>query len=86
MKTTRYFEEQVLRKRPYLRREWCERIISAPARREVQPDGRVRFWGKVAELGGRVLRVVTLEDGETIHNAFPDRGFVLSEEGRKEDR
>ena len=23
----------------------------------------------------RVLRVVTLDDGETIHNAFFDRGF-----------
>jgi hypothetical protein len=22
-----------------------------------------------------VLRVVTLEDGETVHNAFPDRRF-----------
>jgi len=27
MKTTRYFEEQVLRKRPYLQREWCERAL-----------------------------------------------------------
>jgi len=26
-----------------------------------------------------VLRVVTLEDGETIHNAFPDRNFRLPE-------
>jgi hypothetical protein len=23
----------------------------------------------------RILRVVTLEDGETVHNAFVDRGF-----------
>ena len=77
MKTTRYFEEQVLRKRSYIRREWCERIVSSPIRRERQPDGRIRHWGIVEELGGRVLRVVTLEDGETIHNAFPDRGFRL---------
>ena len=27
------------------------------------------------ELAGRILRVVTLEDGDTIHNAFPDRNF-----------
>jgi hypothetical protein len=26
MKTTRYFEEHVLRKRPYLRREWCQKL------------------------------------------------------------
>jgi hypothetical protein len=34
MKTTRYFEEQVLRKRPYIRREWCIQIVQAPLRRE----------------------------------------------------
>jgi hypothetical protein len=73
MKTTRYFLEQVLRKRPYIRQEWCERIIASPLRREAQPDGRVRFWGAVPELDGRILRVVPLEDGSTIHNAFPDR-------------
>jgi len=31
----------------------------------------------VQKVGGRDLRVVTLEDGETIHNAFPDRDFKL---------
>ena len=78
MKTTRYFEEQVLRKRPYLRRAWCERVLLAPERREVQPDGRVRAWAFIEELG-KHLRVVTLEDGETVHNAFPDRGFEESD-------
>ncbi len=77
MKTTRYFEEQVLRKRPYIRREWCERAIVKPLRFEVQPDGRIRYWTAIPELGGRVLRVVTLADGETILNAFPDRNFKL---------
>ena len=80
MKTTRYFEEQVLRKRPYINREWCERIVNNPLKRAVQPDGRIRFWGRVPEFGDRVLRVVTLLDGETIHNAFPDRGFAMEEE------
>ncbi|MEA3239501.1 MAG: hypothetical protein U9Q94_06965 [Candidatus Bipolaricaulota bacterium] len=74
MKTTRYFEEQVLRKRPYPKREWCEQALRNPAHREMQPDGRVRYWMFVQELG-RYLRVVTLEDGVTVHNAFPDRGF-----------
>lgn len=27
----------------------------------------------------RILRVVTLADGETVHNAFFDRGFVRDE-------
>lgn len=74
MKTTRYFEEQVLRKRPYIKREWCEGALRQPIRREVQPDGRVRHWVWIPELR-KHLRVVTLEDGETILNAFPDREF-----------
>ena len=75
MKTTRYFEEQVLRKRPYIRREWCERALAQPLRRETQPDGRIRNWIFVSEIG-QYLRVVTLADGETVHNAFPDRNFM----------
>jgi hypothetical protein len=78
MKTTRYFEEQVLRKRPYIEREWCSVAITAPVRREVQEDGRIRYWIEVANSGQdrpHVLRVVTLEDGETVHNAFFDRNF-----------
>ncbi len=74
MKTTRYFEEQVLHKRPYIRREWCKLILENPVRKAAQPDGRIRHWGYVSELG-RYLRVVTLEDGATVHNAFPDRDF-----------
>jgi hypothetical protein len=76
VKTTRYFEEQVLRKRPYIRREWCQAALAAPIRREVQGDGRIRLWTKVSEPAGpRYLRVVTLADGETVHNAFFDRDF-----------
>ncbi len=74
MKTTRYFEEQVLRKRPYIKREWCAQALAQPIRRVVQPDGRVRYWIFIPELG-KYLRVVTLEDGGTVHNAFPDRDF-----------
>jgi len=73
-KMTRYFAEQVLRKRPYVRLEWCQEVIANPLRRDVQADGRVRYWGYVPPLG-RHLRVVTLEDGVTIHNAFPDRRY-----------
>jgi hypothetical protein len=72
---TDYFEREVLRKRPYLRREWCIAVIEDPVRVEPQEDNRVRFWGLVPELEGRYLRVVTLVDRVTIHNAFPDRGF-----------
>jgi hypothetical protein len=76
--TTRYFDEQVVRKRPYLTVEMCRSVVEAPLRREVQDDGRIRHWGKVSlpdEADERILRVVTLEDGETLHNAFLDRGY-----------
>ncbi|MDE0458565.1 MAG: DUF2283 domain-containing protein [Chromatiales bacterium] len=70
MKTTRYFDEQVVRKRPYIKPAWCAEVIAAPLRREEQPDGRFRFWGPITvpgENAPRILRVVTLDDGETVH-------------------
>ncbi len=74
---TEYFEKEVLRKRPYLKKEWCVRILENPLKVESQEQNRFRFWGRIDELEGRILRVVTLEDKKTIHNAFPDRGFKL---------
>jgi calcineurin-like phosphoesterase family protein len=78
MKTTRYFDEQVLRKRPYLSLDMCLAVLQSPLNKVVQPDGRIRFFGEVSDaVSGqtRVLRVVTLADGETVHNAFFDRGY-----------
>ncbi|MFA5912625.1 MAG: hypothetical protein WC830_03600 [Burkholderiales bacterium] len=72
---TEYFENEVLRKRPYLKREWCIRVVENAIREEPQENNRFRFWGACPELDGRLLRVVTLQDKVTIHNAFPDRGF-----------
>ena len=74
-KYTDYFENEVLRKRPYLKKEWCDRIVNNPIKMEPQEHNRFRFWGKIDELEGRILRVITLEDKITIHNAFPDRRF-----------
>jgi hypothetical protein len=72
---TAYFEQKVLSRRPYLRREWCIRAIEDPIRVEHEEDNRFRFWSDVPEMPGRFLRVVTLEDQVTIHNAFFDRRF-----------
>ena len=41
----------------------------------MQDDGRIRLWGKVAQAGDKYLRVVVLEDGQTVHNAFFDRSY-----------
>lgn len=72
---TGYFEREVLRKRPYLWREWCVAVLEQPVRIERRENNRYRFWASIPELRGRYLRVVTLEDRTTIHSAFPDRGF-----------
>lgn len=74
-KFTGYFEKEVLRKRPYLKKAWCIFVLENAVRSELQGQGRYRFWAAIPEFGGRYLRVVTLADKLTIHNAFPDRGF-----------
>ena len=77
LKTTDYFA--VIRQRAdrvAIRDEWIERAISSPLRQSVQADGRIRRWVQIPEMGDRFLRVVLLPDGETVHNAFFDRGFT----------
>ncbi|MDP4028779.1 MAG: hypothetical protein Q8P42_07415 [Gallionella sp.] len=72
---TDYFKNDVLAKRTYIRLEWCQAAITSPVYKETQPeDGRIRHWIFVPELG-KFLRVVTLADGITLYNAFPDRRF-----------
>ena len=76
MKVTAYFA--ALRSRPdraIIRDEWIERAVSTPIREQTQADGRIRRWIQVAEMENRYLRVILLPDGETVHNAFFDRGF-----------
>jgi|FaiFalDrversion3_1042247.scaffolds.fasta_scaffold34222_2 hypothetical protein len=73
-KVTNYFRTSVLVRRPYLRWEWIEQVLRCPARKDIQPNGRIRLWGYIAEAG-KYLRVVTEPDGETVHNAFFDRNF-----------
>lgn len=75
MLQTEYFKRCVLGERPYIEIEWCESTVRDPDAREVQDDGRIRHWRFIPELG-KHLRVVTLEDGQTLHNAFPDRSFT----------
>jgi len=74
-KFTDYFENEVLRKRAYLKKDWCIKACEHPIRVEPQEQNRFRFWGEIEELDGRILRVITLEEKKTIHNAFPDRRF-----------
>ena len=59
-----------------LKKEWCIRVLEKPLKVERLENNRYRFSAPVKELDGRFLRVVTLEDKVTIHNAFPDRRFT----------
>jgi len=74
MKATTYFTNSVMARRPYLKADWIEHVVRQPLRIEQQANGRIRHWAFIPELG-KYLRVVTESDGETVHNAFPDRGF-----------
>jgi hypothetical protein len=42
----------------------------------VQLARRIRCWKRIPEAGGKTLRVILLEDGRTVHNAFFDRTFI----------
>ncbi len=72
MKTTKYFEfRRTLPDRELILNEWIEEVLKNPSRNKVQDD----LWGKVAQAGDKYLRVIILEDGQTVHNAFFDRSY-----------
>jgi hypothetical protein len=75
-KFTAYFENEVLRKRSYLRKSWCIDVVENYETMEQQEDNRYRFWKRIEELDHKYLRVITLEDKTTIHNAFLDRRYT----------
>jgi hypothetical protein len=76
LRCTRYFLYTRGREdRKDIRFEWIEHVTAHPIKEHVQADGRIRRWARIPEAGGRVLRVVLLEDGQTVHNAFFDRSF-----------
>jgi len=75
VKTTKYFEH--IRQRPdraIIPEEWIARVVEHADHAEIQADGRIRKWAWITEAG-KYLRVILLEDGETVHNAFFDRSY-----------
>ena len=77
MKFTQYFLSSRQRTdRTIIRLEWIEEVIRNPVKEVVQEDGRIRLWGPIPEMEGRYLRVILLDDRETVHNAFFDRRFA----------
>ena len=75
MKTTEHFQYMRKRKdRAIIKEEWIEFVVNNPDKQEIQFDGRIRRWAKIEEVD-KYLRVILLEDGQTIHNAFFERSF-----------
>ena len=54
---------------------WIEHVINNPEHEEIQADGRIRRWARISDFRNRALRVILLEDGQTVHNAFFDRDY-----------
>ena len=76
MKVTQYFMTTRMRPdRQSIRDSWIEATIQDPEMVRIQQDGRIRKWKRIEEAENRYLRVVLLDDGETVHNAFFDRRF-----------
>ncbi len=76
MLCTNYFEQ--VRKRAdriIILDEWIQMTVQNPTHRTIQADGRLRFWKQIHAAQDRWLRVIVLEDGLTVHNAFFDRRF-----------
>lgn len=75
MKFTSYFLHTLQRSdRKDIKMEWIEHVYKYPEHEQMQIDGRRRKWGYIEEVD-KYLRIVVLEDDETIHIAFFDRNF-----------
>jgi hypothetical protein len=73
---TEYFRHT--RQRPDrigIREEWNEHVIEHPEHQEIQSDGRIRRWARISDIENRALRVILLEDGQTVRNAFFERDY-----------
>ncbi|MFO7630365.1 MAG: hypothetical protein R6W06_12790 [Prochlorococcaceae cyanobacterium] len=75
MEMTAYFRNVVRNKRPEIQERWIVSVLGQPIEEREQSDGRFAFWGLVPEAGNKALRVITLNDRSTVHNAFFDRGY-----------
>ena len=76
MKTTRYFQTiRVREDRAIIKDEWIQYVMDNPESEQIQGDGRIRRWARIGEMQGKYLRVILLQDGETVHNAFFDRSY-----------
>lgn len=68
METTWYYENVARRRHPEVRDEWVERILTNPHHIEIQPDGRIRYYGYIEEVE-KWIRVI-VDDGKLLNRFF----------------
>ena len=79
MKATDYYRNTARLKHPEITEEAAREVIRNPERIVKQDNGRFQYYGKVTFAdGSRTMyaRVITLPDGETLHNVFPDGRYT----------
>jgi hypothetical protein len=77
-RSTQYFQHTRVRPdRIGIKDEWILQTIRHPETEQIQSDGRIRRWARIADFENRALRVILLEDGQTVHNAFFDRNYEV---------
>jgi hypothetical protein len=70
-----YYYRRIARRKHYrVKIEWVIQALEERTHRQVQNDGRIRYWSYIEEAN-KWLRLVLLEDDETVYNAFFDKGF-----------
>ena len=54
--------------------KYFEYTRKRPDRSQIKDEWKIRKWAKISEVN-KYLRVILLEDGETVHNAFFNRAY-----------
>ena len=68
METTWYYENVARRRHPEVKDEWVERVLANPQHTQVQPDGRIRYYGYIIEAE-KWIRVI-VDDGKLLNRFF----------------
>ena len=77
MRFTQYFLATRERDdRKNIKLEWIEFVYNNSVLGIIQTDGRIKHWAYIDEVQ-KYLRIIILEDKETINNAFFDRNFKI---------
>ena len=78
-KTSAYYRDTARFEHPEITEEAAHEVIRNPEHTVVQDNGRIQHYGEVTFADGSrtmYVRVITLPDGETLDNAFPDKRFT----------